>query len=131
MPQLKSEKLSFGGTAWSFTKYLCGYYTDGMWWIRLFGYGITWKDGRTHYLNFSERMGKKGFRMRHWVFNFLKREKRVPSCEINAKNKISLAEMYMAGFDPYTVDEAARRSLPTSGVYILARTIMPKDPKKL
>ena len=59
---------------WSFTKYLYGHRSKGMWWFRLFGYGIHAKDLRTHDLMFSERNGyRKRLTLGNWSLRFLVR----------------------------------------------------------
>lgn len=60
---------------WSFTKYLYGHSSKGMWWFRLFGYGIHAKDTSIHDLSFSERCGhRKRLVLGNWSFRFLVRE---------------------------------------------------------
>jgi hypothetical protein len=45
----------------------------GSGWLRVFGFGITWKDTRRHRLIFSERNGYcKHILIGHWSFSFLK-----------------------------------------------------------
>lgn len=47
----------------------------GIWWFRVFGYGLHWKDTRAHPLLFSQRAGfRKGFILGSWRFEFLKPE---------------------------------------------------------
>jgi hypothetical protein len=44
----------------------------GIWWFRVFGVGLSWKDIRLHPLVFSERNGyRKGLRLGWWIFHFL------------------------------------------------------------
>jgi hypothetical protein len=58
----------------------CGYREEGLWWFRIFGVGIHWKDVRTHKPLFSERNGLTWhLRIGHWSFGFLKRIKREPA----------------------------------------------------
>ena len=50
-----------------------GYKEKGLWWFRIFGYGIKAKNTRTHMLLFSERHGYScGMCIGHWYFGFLK-----------------------------------------------------------
>lgn len=59
---------------WSFTKYLYGHNSKGMWWFRLFGYGIHAKDTNLHGLMFSERNGyRKRLVLGNWSLRFLVR----------------------------------------------------------
>lgn len=45
----------------------------GTFWVRLFGYGVTGKDTRTHGLLFSERNGyTKTLRLGFWSFSALR-----------------------------------------------------------
>lgn len=53
----------------------CVYWTTGLGWLRLFGFGLRWKDRRQHSLIFSERYGyQRGMEigwlrlsyLRHW-----------------------------------------------------------------
>jgi len=54
-------------------KWLCGYKQKGMFWFRVFGYGISGKDINIHRLLFSEKYGyRKGIQIRRWRFHFIK-----------------------------------------------------------
>jgi hypothetical protein len=45
-------------------------YDSGICWFRIFGYGLMWKDVRSHPILFSERYGyRKGFQVKHWRIN--------------------------------------------------------------
>lgn len=49
------------------------YSIKGMWWFRIYGYGICWRNTQKHGLLFSERNGfKKVLNIRNWVFEWLK-----------------------------------------------------------
>lgn len=53
-------------------KWICGYKKKGLFWFRIFGYGLQGKDTHTHALLFSERYGyRKGFYIGRWIFHFL------------------------------------------------------------
>ena len=52
-------------------KFFYFYRQKGLWWFRIFGYGISWKSLKYHNLLFSERIGKRGFRIGRWMFHFL------------------------------------------------------------
>lgn len=48
---------------------------NGLWWFRVFGYGIHWKDTRKHPPLASERLGlRNGLQIGYWRFRLLKRE---------------------------------------------------------
>jgi len=49
---------------------LVGYLRDD--WIRVNGWGFWWKDGRYHWLLFSERHGIGCFRLGRWAFGILR-----------------------------------------------------------
>jgi hypothetical protein len=52
---------------------IAGYRGHGLWWFRIFGYGLHWKDTRIHPLIFSERNGlTKTLQIGHWSFKWLK-----------------------------------------------------------
>lgn len=54
---------------------ITGHREAGLWWIRIFGAGISWKNIRTHPLLFSERIGRRqGLRLGTWQFHWLSRE---------------------------------------------------------
>lgn len=56
-----------------FMRIFCGYKTDGMFWFRVFGYGLHGKNIAKHELTFSERNGyQKRFTIGSWSFKFLK-----------------------------------------------------------
>jgi hypothetical protein len=40
---------------------VCGYRTHGLWWFRLFGWGVCWKRVAEHPLLFSERVLHRGW----------------------------------------------------------------------
>ena len=44
---------------------ICGFRRRGLWWFRVFGRGIHWKDTRVHSLMFSERVLGRGVVWRH------------------------------------------------------------------
>jgi hypothetical protein len=45
---------------------------DGLFWFRIFGYGITGKDVRKHRLYYSERHGYQKFlKIGNWYFKWL------------------------------------------------------------
>ena len=59
---------------WSINKHLHGYIKKGMWWFRLFDYGIHAKDLRIHDLSFSEREGyRKRLVLGNWSLRLLMR----------------------------------------------------------
>ncbi len=45
---------------------------DGLWWFRIFGFGVRWKNIKKFGLVFSERQFKRGLRVWNWHFIFLK-----------------------------------------------------------
>lgn len=53
----------------------CGYRELGLWWFRVLGYGVRWKDTRRHRLLFSERVLDRGWYWpsRRWHFLWLRR----------------------------------------------------------
>ena len=54
------------------TKYFTACEYKGAGWVRLFGYGIAWKDVSTHPMLFSERNGYvKTLRIGRWSFRLL------------------------------------------------------------
>lgn len=54
-------------------KWLCGYREKGLWWFRIFGYGLHWKDMRTHKPLFSERHGyRKHLHIGPYSFGLIK-----------------------------------------------------------
>ena len=59
-------------------KALAYYKTKGLWWFRVFGYGIHYKNIELHFVLFSERNGfRKKLKIRsHWL-ELLKPEKRI------------------------------------------------------
>ena len=53
------------------------YKTKGMWWFRIFGYGLHCKDVKIYPLLFSEREGhKKYLKIGRWIIKWLKNENR-------------------------------------------------------
>jgi hypothetical protein len=50
---------------------ITGFKQDGMWWFRVFGYGLHWKNIDMHGLLFSERVLGKGLRIGSWMFKIL------------------------------------------------------------
>lgn len=48
------------------------YYTDGLFWFRIFGYGFAVKDITKHPLLFSQRVFKRGKSLFGWHISFLK-----------------------------------------------------------
>jgi hypothetical protein len=49
-------------------------YENGMGWVRIFGYGIAWKDTSKHMLLYSERSGNtKRIQIGKWSIKYLKR----------------------------------------------------------
>src|ERR1041384_6770040 len=51
-----------------------GYVEQHSGWLRLFGYGVGWKDHRVHRPLFSERYGHtKHLHIKHYCFTWLKR----------------------------------------------------------
>lgn len=57
-------------------RFIQGWLDTDMGWIRLFGYGIAWKDLGKHGILFSDREGKgKRYRIGRYQFKFLRREK--------------------------------------------------------
>ena len=55
-------------TRWFWSRPFCGARGDGIWWFRLFGWGIWAADVRSHPPLFSERYGYKRvlFVSKHW-----------------------------------------------------------------
>lgn len=54
----------------------CSCYTDGLFWFRLFGYGLHFKNFYKHTLLFSQRHGKdKSIRWGHYLISFLNKVK--------------------------------------------------------
>jgi hypothetical protein len=51
-----------------------GYRMPGLWWFRIFGYGLHFHDHRLHPPLFSEShgLGRKRFRIGSWCWSFLK-----------------------------------------------------------
>lgn len=49
------------------------YRCPGLWWFRLFGYGVRGKRIAAHPLLFSERVGGAGLRLAGWHFLFLRK----------------------------------------------------------
>lgn len=49
------------------------YKTDGLWWFRIFGYGISWQDTRKRPLLFAKRnkYNKGGLNLGRWHFAIL------------------------------------------------------------
>jgi hypothetical protein len=57
-------------------KVLCGVFSKSIFWVRVFGVGISGKNTVTHPLLFSQRNGyKKYLRVGEWVFSYLPRSK--------------------------------------------------------
>jgi len=55
-------------------KPICGIFSLSMGWVRIFGYGIAWKNLRQHSLIFSERYGYvKTVRIGRFSFKWLDR----------------------------------------------------------
>ena len=55
---------------------LCGYREKGLWWFRIFGYGIHYKNTKLHLVLFSERTGRRRkLKLGRHHFGFLKSEK--------------------------------------------------------
>ena len=55
---------------------VCGYRCKGLWWFRVLGYGLHYKNTRLHPLLFSERTGhRKKLKIGRFSFGFLKPEK--------------------------------------------------------
>lgn len=77
--------------------------TDGAWWIRLFGAGISWKNIKKHSLIFSERIGKRGLIIGNWCFRWLPYE---PN-EIEYENDVEIDDnLYMTSTAPsFTEDQ--------------------------
>ena len=49
------------------------YSTDGLWWFRIFGYGLHGKNFKKHKLLFSERNGYRTcIFLGNWIFRILK-----------------------------------------------------------
>ena len=63
----------FGGWHFRFL-FFCGYYVRGLWWFRIFGYGLRWKRISMHPLLFSERELSHGLKFGNWHLAFLKRD---------------------------------------------------------
>ena len=56
-------------------KYIKCYRTKGLWWFRIYGYGIHYKNTRYHAELFSERVGyRKKLKLREHSFEILKPE---------------------------------------------------------
>jgi hypothetical protein len=54
--------------------YVAGHRTRGLWWFRVFGYGLHWKNNRLHPPLFSERNGyDHRFAVGSWRFTVLRR----------------------------------------------------------
>jgi len=53
-------------------KKIIGYSEKGLWWFRIFGYGLHWKRISEHNLLFSERNGYRGLKINNWFFKILK-----------------------------------------------------------
>lgn len=45
----------------------------GLWWFRVFGIGLAWKDIRVHPMTFSQRNGYSGLRVGWWLFEILEK----------------------------------------------------------
>ena len=60
-------------------KKIIGYSEKGLWWFRIFGYGLHWKRISEHNLLFSERNGYRGLKINNWFFKILKPWNRVYS----------------------------------------------------
>jgi hypothetical protein len=55
------------------------YSCDGLFWVRIFGRGIHWKDTTKHGLLFSERNGQtKRLQIGKWSFRFLEADREGP-----------------------------------------------------
>ena len=49
------------------------YWTPGLWWFRVFGWGVVWKRLTQHRELFSERECHHGMRIGTWSFGWLSR----------------------------------------------------------
>lgn len=52
----------------------CGHRCRGLWWFRVLGRGLAWKDTRRHPLLFSQRMGLDGWKslhVGHWFVRYV------------------------------------------------------------
>lgn len=56
--------------------FLCGHHKNGLWWFRVNGWGVRWKDIRSHQLLFSERVLGHGLRIGNWHFEWLRPEQK-------------------------------------------------------
>jgi hypothetical protein len=54
--------------------FFCHFRTKGMWWFRILGYGIHWKDIKYHPELFSERKNLKKLRIGRYRFGWLSRK---------------------------------------------------------
>lgn len=55
------------------SKWFNAHFSKGLWWFRIFGYGVHWKSLKTHPLLFSERYGyTKKLLIGNWCFGILK-----------------------------------------------------------
>jgi hypothetical protein len=52
---------------------LCGVRCRGLWWFRVCGWGLLWKNNRIRRPLFSERMRLRGWTVGRWHFEFLRR----------------------------------------------------------
>jgi hypothetical protein len=58
---------------------LTRYKTKGLWWFRIFGYGLCCKDITIYPLLFSERTGRRKFlRIGRWIIKWLKNDGIMP-----------------------------------------------------
>ena len=61
-----------GGALGITERVFAGYREPGLWWFRVFGYGVHCKDHRRHPALFSERNGfVKVVHVGHWCFKWL------------------------------------------------------------
>jgi hypothetical protein len=58
---------------------LCGHRAAGLWWVRVFGWGVSCKDVRRRPLLFSERVLGHGLQIGRWRLGWLSRGDALPS----------------------------------------------------
>lgn len=58
---------------WKGCSVISGFFLPNLFWVRVFGLGISCKNTGVYPLTFSERYGhRKGVRLGKWIFHFLK-----------------------------------------------------------
>lgn len=60
-------------TIFRFNRWIVYYFSDGLYWFRIFGKGLHWKNIHKHGLTFSQRSGyEKSITIGKWRIAFLK-----------------------------------------------------------